>query len=267
MSPSPRPEAPPPRPPSSSPRGRESFATQTVALGTGNAEATVSLDFTPVSPARRLHRDRRGRHWGVPPWPTTPPTSRSASIPNRSACSTSKALRYEYKYLKARLEDDPDVSLVSIVRRANPDRPDAQSADGLLTPERLKSFDIVILGDMEASYLSIPEYQALLKWLDEKDHALLALGGYRSFGPDGFRTTPLAEARPVVCAEGEPYQSEEAFSLQLTDEGRRHPIFALSSDRVQDAATWTTAPSLRGRAWSGRQAGGRRSGRRSRGHG
>ena len=50
---------------------------------------------------------------------------------------------------------------------------------------------------MEAGYLSAAEYQALVTWLAEKDHALLVLGGYRSFGPDGFRDTPLADALPV----------------------------------------------------------------------
>ena len=107
-------------------------------------------------------------------------------------------LRYEYKFLRRRLEDDPDVSLVSVVRRADPRQtgPEAE----LLTADRLKSFEVVVLGDMEANYLNAAEYQALIHWIDE-GHALLVLGGYHSFGPNGFRNTPLAAVLPVVFAK------------------------------------------------------------------
>jgi uncharacterized membrane protein len=154
-------------------------------------------------------------------------------------------LRYEYKFLKSRLEDDPDIGLVSVVRRANSERAEARGQN-LVTPERLKNIDVVILGDMEANYLSPAEYRAMIGWLEEQRHALLVLGGYHSFGPDGFRTTPLADVLAVVFAETPPYQSELPFTLQLTEEGQRHPIFALSSDRVRDAASWAAAPPLLG---------------------
>lgn len=154
-------------------------------------------------------------------------------------------LRYEYKFLKKHLEDDPDIKLTSEVRLVNPDRPTQPTLR--LTPELLKNKHVVILGDMEASYLSNPEYQALIRWLEEKGpHALLVLGGYHTFGPDGFRNTPLAEALPVVFAQAEPYQSEEAFKLELTPEGRRNPVFEMTSDRVRDEDSWSKAPALLG---------------------
>jgi len=155
-------------------------------------------------------------------------------------------LRHEYKFLKNRLEDDPDISLVSIVRRANPELTQAKAGKDLVTPERLKNFDVVILGDMEGKYLSGTEYLSLVKWVAEKSHALLVLGGYNSFGPEGFRTTPLAKVLPVDFAAKAPYQSEEPFVMQLTEEGRRHPMFEISSDRVRDADTWKTMPPLLG---------------------
>ncbi len=153
-------------------------------------------------------------------------------------------LRYESKYLKERLRDDPDVTLDAEVRRDNPDAGDARSE--FLTDERLKRTDVVILGDMESKYLSPAEYQRLLHWLDEKKHSLLVLGGYKSFGAGGFRDTPLADALPVVFAEGPSSQSEEPVHLRLTDRGQGHPIFTLSGDRVKDAETWAGMPALPG---------------------
>jgi uncharacterized membrane protein len=155
-------------------------------------------------------------------------------------------LRYEYKYLKARLEDDPDVALLSEARRVSPGRPGAGPVREPLTEERLNKFDVVILGDMEAGYLTAAEYAQLVKWLDGKNHSLLVLGGYNSFGPGGLQKTPLADVLPVVFRAEPPYQSEESFTLKLSERGLGHPIFSLSNDRVKDAAAWDSAPPLSG---------------------
>jgi hypothetical protein len=105
---------------------------------------------------------------------------------------------------------------------------------------------VVILGDMPGDYLSGPQYQALLKWLDGKNHSLLVLGGYASFGADGFRNKPLAEALPVVFSSAAEPQSEKPFVLKLSDKGKMHPIFTLSSDRVRSEKLWEEAPLLDG---------------------
>jgi hypothetical protein len=156
-------------------------------------------------------------------------------------------LRNEYTFLVRHFgEKDPDVTLVPSPRRTSPDGPEKQLPDGVLTPKVLENFDVVILGDMPGDYLSGAQYQALLKWLDGKNHSLLVLGGYASFGVDGFRNKPLADALPVVFSSaGEP-QSEKPFRLKITDKGKMHPIFTLSSDRVRSEKMWEEAPPLDG---------------------
>jgi hypothetical protein len=156
------------------------------------------------------------------------------------------AMRYEFKFLKARLEDDPDVNLASVLRRINPDLGAFRPGGDILTAERLQNLDIVILGDMEGKFLSAAEYQALLKWLDGKNRSLVVLGGYSSFGPDGWRTTPLANALPVVPADSEPFQKEGPFVPALTDEAKRHPAFVFSGDRVKDEELWNETARLDG---------------------
>jgi uncharacterized membrane protein len=170
-------------------------------------------------------------------------------------------LRYEYKYLRRRLENDPDLHLISVVRRANPKRPGATVGKLAITPEVLRNIDLVILGDMEANYLAPREYEALVNWVNgslaaadtdagseannDNAHSLLVLGGYQSFGPEGFRATKLADILPVVFSPNQA-QAEDPFILELTDAGSRSPIFQITGDRVKNLSMWRTSPHLLG---------------------
>jgi len=156
------------------------------------------------------------------------------------------AMRFEFKFLKARLEDDPDVNLASVLRRVNPEVSGLRPGGDVLTADRLKNTDVVILGDLEGRFLSNAEYDALLKWLDGKNHSLLVLGGYAGFGPNGWRTSPLAAALPVVPSDAEPFQDEGPFVPALTDDGKRHPSFAFTGDRLKDEEQWNETARLDG---------------------
>jgi len=227
-------------------RGREEIATQQVAFDPGASSQIANVTFAPAEAGSFVYT-----------------ASVSTSAGERLLANNARHfpleveaepirvfyiegfLRHEYKFVKNRLEDDPDVSLVSVVRRAKPESTGPGAVGGLITAERLEDIDLVILGDMEAGYLADSEYESLVAWVDD-GHALLVLGGYHSYGPQGFRTTPLAPLLPVVFRDNEPFQSEDPFVLELTETGRRHPVFEISGDRVKDAAMWSASPRLLG---------------------
>ena len=227
-------------------RGREMFAERKLSFAAGASEQLVSLNVTPTQAGSYVYTAAiaaaAGERWlanNARPFPL------EVDAEPIRVFYVEGFLRYEYKFLKNRFEDDPDVSLVSVVRRANPEQVPTAAEGGLITAERLKNFEVVILGDMEGNYLTVAEYQALVRWVDA-GHSLLVLGGYRSFGPSGFRATPLAEVLPVVFGDTDPLQSEDPFVLELTETGKRHPVFEISGDRVKDAALWSSAPNLLG---------------------
>ena len=227
-------------------RGSEEMVVEEIPLPEGEAKEVVALAFAPSqagsfvytasvsTPAGERLLANNARHFPL----------QVDADPIR-VLYLEGFLRHEYKFLRNRLEDDPDVSLVSVVRRANPERGSSGGGGELVTPERLENLDVLILGDMEADYLAETEYQAVVDWVDE-GHGLLVLGGYRSFGPEGLRNTPLADVLPVVFQDQEPFQSEDPFVLDLTEAGRRHPIFEMSGDRVKDTALWSASPHLLG---------------------
>lgn len=228
-------------------RGQEVLASKTVSFAEGKGEQVVALTFTPRQPGSfvltaTVQSEAAERYRG----------NNSAHFPLRIDAEPIRVLylegflREEYKFLKARLEDDPDLSLIASVRRVAPEVGEGRPGAARLTAELLKNIDVVILGDMESSYLNAGEYQQLLRWLDGKNHSLLVLGGYASFGAEGFRNSPLAAVLPVVFAPNPPYQSEDAFELTLAEKGKGHPMFTLSGDRIKDAEAWSKAPRLQG---------------------
>ena len=234
-------------------RGNEVVASQEIDLPAGPAEQarTVTLKFKPTQAGSFVYTATVGTPEGAE---LKEPLliNNAATFPLQvdgepiRVLYLEGAMRYEFKFLKARLEDDPDVNLASVLRRVNPELAGFRPGGDMLTPDRLKTTDVVILGDLEGKFLTAAEYDAVLKWLDGKNRALLVLGGYAAFGPDGWRTTPLAAALPVVPADGEPFQREGIFVPALTDEGRRHPAFVFTGDRVKDEEQWNETARLDG---------------------
>jgi len=226
-------------------RGIDEMASEEISLPEGEAEEAVDVTFTPSEAGSFVYTAAVSTESGERLL-----ANNARHFPLQVDADPIRVLylegflRHEYKFLRNRLEDDPDVSLVSVVRRADPGRA-ASAAGELVTPEQLENLDVLILGDMEAGYLSGPEYQAVAEWVDS-GHGLLVLGGYGSFGPDGLRNTPLADALPVVFQDEAPFQSEDPFVIELTEAGRRHSVFQISGDRVKDTALWSASPHLLG---------------------
>ena len=229
-------------------RGREVLASKKVKLPSGDIEQVVSLAYKPDQPGSfeltaavegiAAEQDMSNNAVNFPMEVVKDPIR---------VLYIEGFLRNEFTFLVRHLtEKDPDVALIPAPRRTSPDGPDKQLPDGILTPRVLDKIDVVVLGDMAGDYLSGAQYQALLKWLDGKNHSLLVLGGYASFGAGGFRDKPLAQVLPVVFSAAAEPQSEKPFVLKLTDKGQRHPIFVVSSDRVRNSKLWQEAPPLEG---------------------
>jgi hypothetical protein len=227
-------------------RGREVLATKRVKLPAGDGEQVAALSWKPDQPgsfeltaevSAAVGEKEQGNNAVNFPLEVVADPIRVLYLEG--------FLRYEHRFLKERLEDDPDVTLVSVVRRVSPDGPTAAVGKVRLTEAELKKFDVVILGDMEGAYLGKAECRQLVRWLDGKNRSLLVLGGYRSFGPRGWRDTPLADVLPVVFAGANP-QSDRPFTLRLTEKGLAHPIFTIDADRVRNSKLWQEAPPLDG---------------------
>lgn len=225
--------------------------TQNVQMPAGASQRMVSLSFTPTEPGDFTLAAR------VP----EQPNERSGANNTRLFKLRVEAepirvlyiegfLRPEYTFLRNRLSNDPDVNLISFVRSANPDQASAAGAlagTELITAERLKKMDVVLMGDFEAGMLDEQTYAVLRQWIEEGG-AMLVLGGYHNLSEVGLINTPLKDALPVELNTGPMTQLEEPFPFRLSDEGRRHPALHVTGDLMRDAQLWESLPPLRGLA-------------------
>lgn len=237
-------------------RGGEVVAAKPVTFEGPAVEQTVTLDFTPGEAgdlvlAARVATDVRERSVRNN---TRLFRVRVDADPIR-VLYVEGVLRNEYAFLSERLSHDPDVDLISFVRAAAVSGGGdgvtgaAAVADELITDERLKQIDVVLLGDFEAGMLSEATYRRLRAWV-EAGGSLMVLGGYRNLTREGLAATPLADVLPVEPGEGVE-QIEQAFTLTPTEEGLRHPAMSLSGQPREDAAAWAATPMLRGLAAAG----------------
>ena len=141
------------------------------------------------------------------------------------------SIRPEYKYLKRLLMGDPNIRFLSLVRVAG-NRFWAQGGAGAASLDRLpetegdfKLFDVIILGDLDRTFLTREQMAQLRKFVNDGG-GLLMLGGHNSFGPGGYAGTDVEAVLPVACGPRSQPQEPTPFIPQLTAAGESHPIFA-----------------------------------------
>ncbi|HTU25392.1 MAG TPA: hypothetical protein VMF30_08350 [Pirellulales bacterium] len=229
-------------------RGSEELHRQTVELPSGSAHVPATLNFTPEQVGDFVLSAR-----------VEPPSGERTAANNAQAFRlrveaepirvllVEGTLRLEFTFLRDHLQQDPDVDLATLVRSANPAGASATAAllgGELITAERLKKFDAVLLGDFEGRMLENESYRALHDWVDSGG-GLMVLGGYENLSPAGLWQTPLADllpAEPPAAVR----QIDRPFQFSLTAEGLAHPALSISGTGSEDGALWQSLPPLAG---------------------
>jgi uncharacterized membrane protein len=161
--------------------------------------------------------------------------------------------RPEYRELNRALGRDSNIEVASLLRI----REDRFAASGTVDGKRItglpstleewKKFDVIILGDLDSSFLSKPQQTAIEQAVLD-GAGLMMIGGQNSFGPGGYKDTPIEKALPVFVGELAAVQEKSEFVPTLTPEGVTHPAMeTLDEWFAQEALAPTkTLPPLRG---------------------
>jgi len=141
-------------------------------------------------------------------------------------------LRSEYGAIVDRfLSKDPNIEFYALVQVKKNVFVKRTNMEGLTLESipsdeaTLNQFDVFIIGDLDSSFLSSSQQEAIVNRV-KNGGGLIMLGGYHSLGPGGYGNTPIGQILPVELGDREIGQITDPFLPELTPDGRQHPIFA-----------------------------------------
>ncbi|NIA22506.1 MAG: hypothetical protein GWP05_11215 [Anaerolineaceae bacterium] len=143
-----------------------------------------------------------------------------------------ETLRPEYGPLKRVLETDPNIDVLSLVQIQKGTFLKSGNLRGLdisafpRRREQMRTFDVFIIGNLDSSFITRGQAEALRDLVREEGKGLLMIGGSNSLGSGGYGGTALEDALPVELGRRSIGQISQPFTMELTAEGREHPIFA-----------------------------------------
>ncbi len=219
--------------------GGKELASKQVSASSNSQELEVEMNWTPGEPAAGLTGpDIRKLVVAVEPNPAEVTTQDNAAElhvlviePSVRVLYVEGRLRPEYKFLCRALASDPNLKLISMVRQAKNQFLSQGSIDGKQltdlprSDEDFKLFDVIVLGDLDRTFLTNDQMDRIRRFVND-GKALLMLAGRNSFGPGAYGGTPVEAALPVICGGRLQGQETTPFVPQLTAAGLASPVFA-----------------------------------------
>jgi len=145
------------------------------------------------------------------------------------------AARPEYQDLRRLFIRDANVEFASLLRIQR----DRFSAEGTVdgktftampaTADEWKQFDVILVGDLDASFLS-PAEQAQIEQRVSDGAGLVMISGEKNFGAGGYQGSPIEKALPVYTGGLVMPLDKDEFVPLLTPEGAAHPILENLTD-------------------------------------
>jgi uncharacterized membrane protein len=162
--------------------------------------------------------------------------------------------RFEYKYLRRAVADDPNLQVVGLQRTADNKyyRQDIDNQDHLVagfpkTREELFAYRGLILGSIEAGAFTGDQLRMISDFVEKRGGGLLMLGGPRAFAEGSYTGTPVADVLPVVLERparaADPGQVAR-LKVHPTRGGVGHAVTQLGATEQASAAIWDKLPGV-----------------------
>jgi uncharacterized membrane protein len=174
---------------------------------------------------------------------------------------------YDHSFLLRALGRDVGLQIDVVVRKgrdetgaetfliqAAPGRGAALATGFPATREALFVYDAVLLGNIEAGFLTGPQLSLLADFVAVRGGGLI-VSGSRSFVGGGFIGTPLEEVLPLALDERTSGLSRELFDTEsapaqygvgATSEGVTHPVMRIGASPAETLQRWANVPPLAG---------------------
>jgi hypothetical protein len=157
---------------------------------------------------------------------------------------------FEWRRLKAMLERDQTIELKTVLQEADLEYAEIDQSALRVFPVRrdeLFAFDVLILGDVNPSFLSSAAMQNIADFVTEKGGGIVFIGGPR-YMPLAFGDTPLEPLIPLdlssVTLPADEESLRDSFAVQPTDLGLASPPMQLGDTLEQTQQIWNGLPEL-----------------------
>jgi uncharacterized membrane protein len=158
--------------------------------------------------------------------------------------------RWEYKFIRRALEDDPSIEIVTILRTTQNKIYRQGTIDshelenGFPTKaEELFKYDGLIIGSVEANYFTNEQQAIIRDFADKRGGGVLFLAGRFALSDGAYAKTPLAEMMPLHLTAKKSWSRDFATAM-LTDAGRESVICRIEEDRDKNIARWQKMPQI-----------------------
>ena len=159
--------------------------------------------------------------------------------------------RWEYRFIRRALEDDPNVQLVTLLR-TSPNKFYRQGieveetlAEGFpTTREELFEYKGLILGSIEATFFTQDQLQMIVDFVSQRGGGFMMLGGRNSFSAGRYQNTPVADILPVRLSDAESDFVVDNLWVELSDYGRSHQLMKLNPGGDENVVEWDELPAL-----------------------
>ncbi|SFS06961.1 Uncharacterized membrane protein [Granulicella pectinivorans] len=159
--------------------------------------------------------------------------------------------RWEYKFLRRAAEDDHAVQVVAMLRTtenkiyrqgiADP----AELADGFPSKaEDLFAYDGIVIGSVEAGYLTPAQQELLREFVDQRGGGVLFLGGRFALTDGGWNASSVSDLLPTFLPAAKGTFHLDPATAQLTPQGVESAVTRLVDDPAANAARWKKLPYL-----------------------
>ena len=160
--------------------------------------------------------------------------------------------RWEYKFIRRAVDEDPAVRLASLLRttpnkfyRQGIDTPDELEGGFPEDRETLFGYDGLVIGSFSAAGLTEEQQEHIRDFVSERGGSLLMLGGRRGLADGGWGNSVVAEALPVQLPDLDAASFMRVpVPVELTAEGQESLVTRLDADRETNGELWEGMPDI-----------------------
>ncbi len=167
---------------------------------------------------------------------------------------------WEFQYLEQALEEDPLIDEVHCLFRKDAERAREAGIKCVTDPDggfprtrkELFGYDAIISSDIDIEFFTEDQLKNTVDFVGRHGGGFVMIGGWTAFGPGGYDESIVDKMLPVdMLGRFERYVEYDiaegaGFKLELTDEGREHPLMRLESDGEKNRRLWDECPEFYG---------------------